>query len=107
MIKVTVKEAALARDVANPKQLADIMKCAPTIIWKIWTGVHDPKLPMLDRICEALGCELSDLIVRVPKRHREKPDSNGHGKPLPQKRSRDIKRLAKTTGKPARIKRSG
>jgi DNA-binding Xre family transcriptional regulator len=79
MIQVRLKEAAQARGIENSKQLADRMDCAPTIIWKIWTGKFDPKLPMLDRLCEALDCDLSELIVRKPN-HRQRSAS-------PQKRN--------------------
>jgi len=71
MIQVTIKEAARERGITNPTQLAEIMECAPTIIWKIWTGVHLPKLPMLDRICDALECELEDLVRR--RAHKSSP----------------------------------
>ena len=94
MIEVRLKEAAQARGVENSKQLADLMNCAPTIIWKIWTGVHDPKLPMLDRICEALDCDLSDLIVRKPRR-RARP-TNGHTSGLSRKQSAGLKRVSGT-----------
>ena len=102
MIQVRIKEAARARGVENPKQLADVMGCAPTIIWKIWTGVHSPKLPMLDRICEALNCELSDLIVRKPGRRRTA--SNGHTSIGPLKQAASKRVGVKT--KAAKLSRS-
>jgi DNA-binding Xre family transcriptional regulator len=72
MIRVTIKEAAQARGVANSKQLADLVGCAPVIIWRIWTGKQQPKLPMLDRICEALDCSLDELITRTAGKGRAK-----------------------------------
>lgn len=95
MIEVRIRQAALARGVENPKQLADKMGCAPKIIWELWTGVHDPKLKMLDRICEALDCGLDELVVR---------HSNGHRSNAPQKRRR--KDLGRQKTKAAKLRGS-
>jgi DNA-binding Xre family transcriptional regulator len=89
MIEVTVREAAQKRGVENSKQLADRMGCNPAIIWKVWTKAVTPTLPMLDRICEALGdCELSELVTREPSKKRKAAPARRDGtkKSQPQKK---------------------
>lgn len=71
MIKVTIAQAAKKKGYQNPTQLANLMKKSPTVIWRYWEGHQTPGLDMLDRICDALDCELSDLIVRNGKRKRK------------------------------------
>ncbi len=76
MIKVTVKEAAKANGVKNYYQLG--LMLAPSgereakfemMAKRLWSGAHVPTLPTLDLVCEALGCELKDVVTRVPKRN--------------------------------------
>ena len=68
MIRITITEAAQKRGVANPKQLADKMGVAHAPVWKIWTGAGVPTLPTLDKVCDALNCNLLDLVSRTPNR---------------------------------------
>lgn len=73
MIEVTIAEAAQRRGIDNPKQLADRLACAPTIIWRVWTGRQSPTVTMIGRICEALDCEVSEVLRRVPDKKGRKP----------------------------------
>lgn len=72
MIRVTIKEAAIARGVENPTQLANKMECAPTIIWRYWEKKQLPGLEMIDRICAALDCDIEDVITRPNGKKRRK-----------------------------------
>ncbi len=49
----------------------------PNTISDLYHEIADRvSLEHLDKICEALGCDLTDLIVRVPN----KPEPTGHEK---------------------------
>ena len=103
MIVVTIRKAALARGVRNSHQLADRMGCNSGVAWKMWNGACEPSLTMLDRICDALDCDLDDLVVRKAGRRGSRA-SNGQGYTDPPKRVARNGLLRGTTG--ARSSRS-
>lgn len=78
MIKVLIREAAEARGIENPTQLANLMGCAPTIIWRYWEKKQIPGLPMVDRVCEALNCDLKDVLVRVANKRKNPKAAKAH-----------------------------
>ena len=94
MIKVMIKEAAKRRGLKNAYQFGQSIGVKRMVASRIWNNDQLPKLKTLDRICNAWGCGIEDLIVykRDPKKpHQEKPDSNGHTSSLKRKRSSGIK----------------
>jgi putative transcriptional regulator len=69
MVKLTIKEACEARGITNAYQLQKAMSVQPSIAARLWRdGQKMVALETLDRICDALNCELSDLIKRVPEK---------------------------------------
>ena len=83
MFKATIKAAAKAKGVKNYYQLGVLL--APNgereakfemMAKRLWSGAHVPTLPTLALVCDALGCELSDVLVRVaPKKNGRKRSS--------------------------------
>jgi transcriptional regulator with XRE-family HTH domain len=71
-IRAKIKEAAIAQGVENPTQLANLMDCAPTIVWRYWENKQLPGIEMLYRIADALDCDPWDLVVRVNGKKRRK-----------------------------------
>jgi len=71
-IEARIKEAAKRQQVYSPTQLANLVGCAPTIIWRYWTKKQVPGLPMLYRIADALNCDPWDLVVRVNGNKRKR-----------------------------------
>lgn len=96
MIKVTIKEAAKKRGIQNAYQFGQKIEVADKVAASIWNNTQEPKLKTLNRICNALGCGLEELIVYKPDRNRAASNGNGHTSPLPRKRSSGIKRVPKT-----------
>ncbi|OLE54578.1 MAG: hypothetical protein AUG51_07795 [Acidobacteria bacterium 13_1_20CM_3_53_8] len=69
MVKLTIREAAEARGITNAYQLQKAMDVKPGMAARLWKGETEMiALKTLDRLCEALGCELTDLLVRVSNR---------------------------------------
>jgi DNA-binding Xre family transcriptional regulator len=71
MFKARIKEVALAKGVKNYYQLGQLLDTKKTgdikfevMARRLWKGDHVPTLPTLAAVCDALDCELSDLIVR-------------------------------------------
>lgn len=107
MIKVTIKQAAQKRGIENAYQFGRKIGVADKVAASIWNNTQEPKLKTLNRICNALGCGLEDLIVYRPDKQRPASNNNGHTSSLPQKRSKDIKRVPRTkAAKPSGSKRS-
>lgn len=78
MIKVTVREAAEGRGIKSAAELARLLGYeSRTIAGRLWNPERGelPRLETLDRVAEALGCDLSELVTRVP-------DKKGKGLPL-------------------------
>ena len=80
MIKVTIKRAAKRRGLKNAYQFGQRIGVANMVASRIWENKQPPKLKTLDKICNAWGCDLAELLVH---------------------------KLDKTNGKPARPKQSG
>jgi putative transcriptional regulator len=68
-IKPHIKEIAEKRGVTTAYQLQKLLNIAPAVAARLWRGdFQRVDLITLDRLCEALECELSDLLVRVPNK---------------------------------------
>lgn len=69
MIQVTVKKAALKRGVKTYYQLARLLGDDQDMRAKrLWDGQSIPTLSTLDKVCDALDCNLLDVISRTPNR---------------------------------------
>lgn len=69
MVELRIREAAEARGIATAYQLQKKMNVPPGTAARLWRG--DMKMIGLDTIeslCEAIGCEPADLIVRVQEK---------------------------------------
>ncbi len=65
-IELRIREAAEANGITTAYQLQKRMNVPPGTAARLWRG--DMKMIGLDTVealCEAIGCEPSDLIVRV------------------------------------------
>lgn len=80
MFKVKVKQAAQARRVKTYYQLAArLSNCTEEIsvrgcrmmARRLWLNEGIPTLATLDLVCEALGCELCELVVRIPAKKKK------------------------------------
>lgn len=66
VVELRIREAAEARGITTAYQLQKRMNVPPGTAARLWRG--DMKMIGLDTIetlCEAIGCEPADLIVRV------------------------------------------
>ena len=73
MINVQIREAAIKRGITTAYQLQKEMGINPGHASKLWKGkIEMIGLRTLDRLCEALDCELTDLLVRVPEKKGSK-----------------------------------
>jgi DNA-binding Xre family transcriptional regulator len=66
MIKLRIREIAEAQGITTAYQLQKAMKYPPNMAARLWRG--DMKmigLETIDKLCEVLGCEPNDLIVRI------------------------------------------
>lgn len=71
MVELRIREAAEAQGITTAYQLQKRMNALPGTAARLWRG--DMKMIGLDTIealCEAIGCEPSDLFVRVPNKRR-------------------------------------
>lgn len=96
MIRVMIKQAAKRRGLKNAYQFGQSIGVKRMVASRIWNNEQPPKLKTLDRICNAWGCGLEELIVHRREGHQEKPDGNGRTSSLPQKRSSGKKVAPKT-----------
>lgn len=46
---------------------------------RLWNGTHDPRLSTLERLCEILKCDLSDITVSVKTKNAHKPTATKRG----------------------------
>ena len=59
----------------SQKKLAEMTGIRPNTIGDLYHELTDRvNLRHLDKICEALDCEIGDLIVRVPESKASKPE---------------------------------
>jgi DNA-binding Xre family transcriptional regulator len=66
MIELKVREVAERKGINNPLALSKESGIAYANCHKIWNNQQRMiGLDTLDRLCEALGCEPSDILVRV------------------------------------------
>jgi len=66
VVELRIREAAEARGITTAYQLQKRMNVPPGTAARLWRG--DMKMIGLDTIealCEAIGCEPADLIIRV------------------------------------------
>ena len=76
MVTLRIREAAEERGITTAYQLQKAMEVQPGMAARLWRG--DMKmvgLDTLDRLCDAIGCELGDLLVRVPEKKTAKRGS--------------------------------
>jgi len=67
MIELRVKELAEEKGIDNPFSLSRESGVAYANCYKIWNNQQKMiGLDTIDRLCEALGCEPGDILVKVP-----------------------------------------
>ena len=67
MIELRVREVAERKGISNPLSLSKESGIAYANCHKIWNNRQKMiGLVTLDRLCETLGCEPGDILVRVP-----------------------------------------
>lgn len=72
MIELKVREVAERKGISNPLSLSKESGIAYANCHKIWNNQQKMiGLDTLDRLCEALGCEPGDILVRVPTATRK------------------------------------
>jgi DNA-binding Xre family transcriptional regulator len=72
MVELRVRELAEERGITNPFSLSKESGVAYSNCYKLWNGQHKMiSLDTLDRLCEALGCEPGDILVKVPATGRK------------------------------------
>jgi DNA-binding Xre family transcriptional regulator len=65
MMRLTIREAAEAKGISTAYQLQKALNVPPGTAARLWRGeMRMIALSTLDALCEALGCELSELITR-------------------------------------------
>ena len=70
-VELRIKEAAEARGITTAYQLQKRMNVPPGTAARLWRGsMRMIGLDTIDSLCEALGCEPADLIVRVPEKRK-------------------------------------
>jgi DNA-binding Xre family transcriptional regulator len=66
MVELRIREAAEARGITTAYQLQKRMSVPPGTAARLWRGdMRMIGLDTIDALCEAIGCEPADLIVRV------------------------------------------
>lgn len=65
MIRVTIKQAAKAKGIKRPTDLAEKTGLSRSRASDLWHGRREPSLKTLDRLCRELGCDLSELLRYV------------------------------------------
>jgi DNA-binding Xre family transcriptional regulator len=74
-VELRIREAAEARGIKTAYQLQKRMNVPPGTAARLWRGdMRMVGLDTIDALCEAIGCEPADLIVRVVEK---KKDSRG------------------------------
>jgi DNA-binding Xre family transcriptional regulator len=66
MIELRIREIAEVQGITTAYQLQKAMSYPPNMAARLWRGnMKMIGLETIDKLCEVLGCEPSDLIVRV------------------------------------------
>lgn len=77
MIEVTVRQAAMRRGVKTYYQLARLLGDSQDVrAMRLWDGSALPTLATLDKVCDALGCDLAELVKRTSKRSHAERSAN-------------------------------
>lgn len=67
-VELRIREAAEARGITTAYQLQKRMNVPPGTAARLWRGeMRMIGLDTIDALCDAIGCEPADLIVRVAK----------------------------------------
>lgn len=96
MIKVKIRQAAKRRGYKNAYQFGQSIGVKRMVASRLWKGDQLPKLQTLDRICNAWGCGLDELIA-----YKRDGAMNGHTSPA----SRSKHAGAKPSGAKSAAKR--
>ena len=73
MVKLRVREAAEAGGIKNASQLAKVAGISLATAVQLWENETEVvSLETLDGLCDALGCKLSDLLVRTQEQEQLK-----------------------------------
>jgi len=78
MIQIRIRERCEERGISNPYQLQVAADLYPSMASRLFN--HDFKqisMETLDKLCEALDCETSDLLVRVPEKRSKGAKKKG------------------------------
>jgi DNA-binding Xre family transcriptional regulator len=66
MVELRIREAAEARGITTAYQLQKKMNVPPGTAARLWRGeMKMIGLDTIEALCEAIGCEPCDLIMRV------------------------------------------
>jgi len=66
MIESRIRQVAEARGITTAYQLQVALGVVPTVAARLWQAKFTRiSLETLDKLCEALDCETSDILVRV------------------------------------------
>jgi DNA-binding Xre family transcriptional regulator len=78
-VELRIREAAEARGITTAYQLQKKMNVPPGTAARLWRGdMRMIGLDTIDALCEAIGCEPSDLIVRrVEKQNISRKGKSG------------------------------
>lgn len=101
MITVTIRQAAERRGIKNAYQFGQSLGVHQQVAVRIWENTQQPKLATLDRICNAWGCDLKELIVYSPDKK-----TNGHTTSRSPKKAIQDARKGLTKASKATLKRS-
>ncbi len=76
MVTLRIREAAEERGITTAYQLQKAMEVQPGMAARLWRGeLKMIGLDTLDRLCDAIGCELGDLLKRAPEKKAAKRGS--------------------------------
>jgi DNA-binding Xre family transcriptional regulator len=78
MVKLRIKEVARdKKEVRTAYQLQKLMNVPPGTAARLWrANMKKIALSTIDALCEALSCEVSDIIVRVPDKTKQRQRKN-------------------------------
>ena len=75
-----LRDVANSRGVENYYQLAKLLNVPDTSARRLWEATTDPKLSTVDRLCEVLGCQISEITSPPEKRAAPKTRSRRKAK---------------------------
>ena len=69
MVKLRIKEVARSKNIRTAYQLQKLMQVPPATAARLWRAdMTMIALSTIDSLCEALDCDVGDLIVRTRTR---------------------------------------